>query len=200
MKAVEFLNESGLNRVFQSTQKHDFGMITAYRYATECGEGEIYSYAQKQQRNKSLLMKLRAARFSVTAIRGSYIENYGSNNAKEISENSFLVVDINDRGDLKEVLLKLGEEFEQDSILFGSAGGSGTLIGTNHCPNAYPGYHVEVPQGGAVFGKTGEFMSRVKDRPFVFSESVEYKHYGVVNTPTEIRSLVENSKKHWSEL
>lgn len=200
MKYNEIIKESGLSRVFRATQNHDYGTITAFRYAPECGTGKPYTYQQNQQRNASLLAKLRAAGYGVTSIKGSYIENYGSKDAREVGENSFLVVDIKDTGRLKQDLLSLGAQFEQDSIIFGSAGDVGTLIGTNHCPGGYPGYGVESPQGGAVFGKTGEFMSRVAGRPFVFSEGQELVEYGIAKYPTELRGIVEASRKHWSEL
>lgn len=199
MRSVELI-ESGLSRIHKAIKKHDYGIITAYRYAPECGTGEPYTYDQNQKRNSHLLAKLRARGYGVTAIKGSYIENYGSTNAREVGENSFFVVDIQDSGSLRDDLLKLGEEFEQDSIIFGSAGETGSLIGTNNCPTGYPGYHNEVPQGGAVFGKTGEFMSRVKGRPFVFSESQELVEYGVAKYPSELRGPVAMSKKHWSDL
>jgi hypothetical protein len=136
----------------------------------------------------------------VTSIKGSYIENYGSPDAREVGENSFLVVDLQNRGSLREDLLALGEAFEQDSIIYGEAGGQGSLIGTNHCPGGYPGYHKEDPQGGALFGKTGQFMSRVGGRPFIFAESVEIVEYGVAKYPTELRGLVEQAKRPWQEL
>lgn len=200
MKINEIITESSLSRVYQATQKHDYGTITAFRYAPECGTGAPYTYAQNQQRNKSLLAKLKAAGFGVTSIKGSYIENYGSADAREVGENSFLVVDVQDKGNLKSVLLALGEEFEQDSIIYGDAGDVGTLIGTNNCPEGYPGYHNEVPQGGAIFGKSGEFMSRVNGRPFVFAESVELLEYGFAKYPTELRGPHLTSKRHWSQL
>lgn len=205
---VEFLKslnetlliESGLSRVWKQTQEHDFGTITAFRDARDCNEGESYTTKEKKQMNKSLLAKLQSLRYGVTKIKGSYIENYGSKNEKEVGESSFIVIDIKDKGALKKDLLRLGEEFEQDSIIFGKAGKAGTLIGTNKCPNGYPGYHKESKQGGAIFGKTGEFMSRVKGRPFVFSEEVELHNYGVRNHPTTLRSSVHYSKLHWSEI
>lgn len=200
MKVKDILNESGLNRVFQHTRKHDYGTITAFRYASECGTGEPYSFEQNKKRNSSLLSKLRAKGYGVTSIKGSYIENYGSSDAREVAENSFLVVDLQDRGSLKRDLLDLGEEFEQDSVIFGEADGSGVLIGTNRCPEGYPGYHVEVEQGGALFGKSGEFMSRVSGRPFVFNEALEITEYGVAKYPTELRGIVEQSRKSWTEL
>ena len=97
----------------------------------------------------------------------------------------------------------MGEEFEQDSIIFGNAGKSGVLIGTNKCPDGYPGYGKKLPQGGAIFGEKGEFMSRVKGRPFIFAdknikESIET--YGLKKYPTELRGTVAISKLHWSEI
>lgn len=199
MRAQELM-ESGLSRIYRSIKKHDYGIITAYRYAPECGTGEPYTYEQNQKRNANLLAKLRARGYGVTSIKGSYIENYGSENAREVGENSFFVVDIQDSGNLRDDILKLGEEFEQDSVIFGSAGQTGSLIGTNNCPSGYPGYRNEMPQGGAIFGKTGEFMSRVKGRPFVFSESRDLVEYGVAKYPSELRGPVAMSKKKWSDM
>jgi len=192
------INENGLSRLYRQTRTHDFGVITAFRYAPECGKGKPYKRHENEQRNASLLAKLRSFGFSVTAIKGSYIENYGSSDEREVKENSYFVVDVQDRGDLKNKLVSLGEEFEQDSVLFGSAGGDGVLIGTNHCTGAYPGYGVEKMQGGAIFGKTGTFMSRVKGRPFVFAEMLE--SFGVLKYPSELRGVVYEAKKHWRDL
>lgn len=200
MKTKEIISESGLSRIFRLTREHDYGTITAYRYSPDCGTGKPYTYRENQQRNASLLSKLRARGFGVTGIKGSYIENFGSADAREVGENSFLVVDTQNSGKLRASLLALGEEFEQDSIIFGPAGESGVLIGTNHCPGGYPGYGVEATQGGAIFGKTGEFMSRVGGRPFVFAESHELIEYGVLRYPTELRGIVEQSRKPWREL
>lgn len=195
------LNESGLSRLYKHSQEHDYGTITAFRGARECGDGEKYTKKENLQRNKSLLSKLRAKGYSVTSIKGSYIENYGTEKAKEVGENSFFVVDINDTGTLKKDLMDLGEFFEQDSIIFSKAGGAASLIGTNRCPDAYPGYHKVVRQGGAIFSKTGEFMSRIKGRPFVFAEeNIIEEQYGVCKYPTELRGPVTLASKNWWDL
>lgn len=200
MKVADILYESGLSRVFSATRDHDYGTITAFRFAPDCGLGNPYTYSENIRRNKSLLAKLRASGYGVTSIKGSYIENYNTENAREVGENSFLVVDMQDRGNLKQTLMALGEEFDQDSIIFGAAGEVGTLIGTNHCEDGYPGYHNEIPQGGAIFGKSGEFMSRVNGRPFVFAETTELTEYGVAKYPTELRGPVATAAKNWQDL
>jgi hypothetical protein len=205
---MKTLTESGLNRVYQATRKHDYGTITAYRSARDCGEGERYTYRENQQRNHSLFAKLQAAGMHVTKIRGSYIENFKSNKAREVGESSYLVIDLDDRGGLLPLLLKLGEEFDQDSIIFGKAGSAGVLIGTNHCPNGHPGYHKHDIQGGALFGHEGEFMSRVNGRPFIFAIKDVPTNLGESTDvlqappryPTEIRSVKETAKRHWSEI
>jgi len=197
----KLMNESSLSRIYAHTRKHDFGTITAFRSARDCGNGEKYTKAENLKRNKSLLAKLRAKGYGVTKIKGSYIENYGSKNAKEVGENSFFVVDLKDSGNLKKDLLALGEEFEQDSIIYGKADSAGVLIGTNNCPDGYPGYRKEVSQGGAIFGKTGQFMSRIKGRPFVFAESVEIiTEYAAPKYPSEFRGPVAQSKINWEDL
>ena len=136
----------------------------------------------------------------MTSIKGSYIENYGKATAREVGENSFFVADMQDKGRLKNDVLALGEEFDQDSIIFGNKGKSGALFGTNKCPEGYPGYGKKLVQGGAIFGKEGEFMSRVNGRPFVFSESVETQAYGVSRFPTELRGSVKLAKMDWREI
>ena len=196
----EYITESSLSRLWKHSQEHDYGTITAFRYAPECGEGTPYTKKENLQRNKSLLAKLRSKGYGVTSIKGSYIENYGKATAREVGENSFFVADMQDKGRLKKDLLALGEEFDQDSIIFGDKGKSGALFGTNKCPEGYPGYGKKLVQGGAIFGKEGEFMSRVNGRPFVFSESVETQAYVVSRFPTELRGSVKLAKMDWREI
>lgn len=201
MKTIrEYLNESSLSRIYKQTQEHDYGTITAFRSARDCNTGSVYTKKENLQRNKSLVSKLRAKGYGVTSIKGSYIENYGTKNAKEVGENSFLVIDLKDNGKLRTDLLKLGEEFEQDSIIFGKAGTGGTLVGASKCPDGYPAYHKEKKQGGAVFGKKGEFLSRVNGRPFVFKESIEAFSYFIPVYPTELRSISLVSLLDWREI
>lgn len=172
MTIREYLKESSLSRVYRQMLKHDSGTITAFRYARDCGDGEKYTKKENMQRNKALLAKLQSLRYGVTSVKGKYIENYGSADAREVGENVFLVVDINDKGTLEKDLRKLGEEFDQDSILFIPQGAEeGRLIGTNHCENGYPGYGKIVKLKNPVFGVKGEFFTSIKGRPFILKES-----------------------------
>lgn len=201
---TQFLAESSLSRVWKHTQEHDYGTISAFRYAPDCGNGDPYIKKQNLQRNASMLAKLRKEGYSVTAIKGNYIENYKSKDPKnperEVGENSFIVIDVQDKGNLKKVMMKVGEEFDQDTILFGKAGKDAFMIGTNKCVGNDFKYHTETKLGKGLFGERGEFLSRVNGRPFVFKEDVNLIQYGTCKYPTELRGSVQRSKLHWSEL
>ncbi len=195
------LKESSLSRIYQHMTEHDTGIITAYRYARDCGEGELYTKKEKQQRNRSLLAKLQNKRYDITSLKGYYVENYGTSKAREVGEYVFFVVDTEDNGKLEIDLRKWGEEFEQDSILFVPKGrDKGFLIGTNHCPDAHPGYNVVETLNNPIFGKSGEFFTRVKGRPFVFEEAITIEQKRLPEGFFGRWSCSVVANKHWSEV
>lgn len=170
-KAESFLNESSLSRIWKHVTEHDSGTISAFRYASDCGNGQVYSKKENKSRNAKLKSQLLSLGYGVTAIDGTYIENYGSKNAIEVREDSFITVDLKDSGNLKKDLIKLGKQYDQDSITYSKPSGDYYLIGSNTCPNAYPGngkIGVEIKLGKSFFGKSGEFHSKINGRPFVF--------------------------------
>lgn len=187
------LKESSLARIFSRIQKYDYGLITAWRKGEDCGEGRPYSRVENLQRNKSLVAKLIYAGYSVTAVKG-----YETGN--EHPEPSYMVIDHENKGTLEADLRKLGEFFEQDSIIYGKAGSVlPSLIGTNHCPNGWPGYGNKAPFDERKWGRTDHYFTRVKGRPFSYKnidENLEVvKTYPTPKFPTERRSW-----KHWAEL
>jgi len=188
----EHLDESSLSRIWKHAKDHSVGTITAYRAAKECGNGEAYTKAQNKSRNVVLSAKLLKLGYSITRVKGTYIENFGSSNEKPVSEESFLVVDVKDKGTLMRDLIKLGEQFEQDSITFSEKGdGNYFLISTNRCEDAYPGFG-EVGKkkklGKSMFGKSGEFHSKVNGRPFVFEDFVTGRLMNYDDKTVSIRS------------
>jgi hypothetical protein len=163
------MTESGLSRIWKHMQEHDCGTITAWRTAEDCNHGQKYTYTDKVRRNKSLLSKIQYAGYGVKKMQGSYIEGFGTPSAVEVHEEIFFVVDVNDKKTLESDLRKWGEEFEQDSILFiPSPGKDAQLIGTNKCPNGYPGYGKVLKFDKSGIGFDGEFFTRVKGRPWKF--------------------------------
>jgi hypothetical protein len=192
MKLTKILQESSLSRIWKHTKEHDSGTITAFRYAPDCGNGTPYTKSQNQQRNAQLKAKLLSLGYGVTAIDGYYIENYKSENERKVKEESFIVIDIKDKGTLKNDLVKLGLFFEQDSVTYGTPDGAYYLVSSNKCPSGYPGkgkVGVSVKLGKPLFGQNGEFFSSVGGRPFVFTEVKHDIQELTSFYPTEIRSL-----------
>jgi len=158
------IKEKSLSRVYTHIQEHDTGILTAFR--------DEKTRKENQDRNKNLLARLQANGYGVTVLEGTYIENYGSSEEVEVGENVFFVVDLKGLGNLRKDLKELGEHFDQDSILFIHKGGEeGILIGTSKRKNSFPGYEKTISLNNPIFGKSGEFMTKVRNRPFIL-ESV----------------------------
>jgi|DEB0MinimDraft_3_1074331.scaffolds.fasta_scaffold46315_2 hypothetical protein len=189
------INESSLSRVVHHMNNHDCGVITAFRSKEGCAgqDDPEYSLEDNLKRNRQLQAKLQVLGYGVTKVDGSYIENFKTPNAKEVKEASFFVVDLKDGGKLEQDLRKFGEEFMQDSILFipkreeGKIVKGSILIGTNKCPDAYPGYGKKVQFKDMTFGKDAEFMTKVSGRPFTFESNFyeqtknAYNYFAVAN-------------------
>jgi len=193
------VNESSLSRLWTHNEKHDCGALTAFRVAADCGNGEQYTSSDNKKRNRSLLAKLKSKGYGVTKLKGTYPEG-----GKEASEDSFFVVDLKDTGNLLKDLKRLGAEFEQDSILFVpkgaiNGGPKAFLIGTNNCPNSWPGKGKKDIFAGGKLGKSSKiYTSKVNGRPFIFENILEE-----VYSPGNGMgwwSLHLEAEKHWSEI
>ena len=160
------LNEAGLARIYDKMQKHATGTITAFR-------GE-FSRRENMTKNSELKQELLRLGFSVTAIEGSYIENFGSADEVEVAEKSFFVANHNvegdDRGELERALIRMGKKFDQDSVMIVPVGGKNAyLVGTSIRDNAWPEYgQKEVVGSGRLGQHSGMFLSRIRGRAFAF--------------------------------
>lgn len=162
----QFVQESSLSRIKSKVDDYSCGAITAFR--------NEYTHAQNKERNKELFAALKVKGYSITKVKGSYIENFNSPDAKEVGEETWFVcndkVEGDDKGQLEKDLKKLGEKYDQDSIL-SIRNAKASLIGTSHRDNAFPSYNQTVAVGTGKYGKkSGEFFSRVKGREFAFEE------------------------------
>ena len=193
------LNESSLSRIWKHNKEHDAGALTAFRKGAECGEGEPYSKRENTQRNKSLLAKLKTKGYGVTKLHGSYPE--GGKTAKEIS---YFVVDLNDTGNLEKDLRNLGQEFEQDSILYipkGAIKGDSKayLIGTNNCENNWLGMgKKEVFNRGRMGYDSPIYTSKVNGRPFLFEDIGDEVTSPASGMGIWMMHLV--AEKHWKDI
>jgi len=173
------LNESSLSRLHQHISEHDTAVITAFRVdpssevdcvnAVPPSEQEENPLEASKARNRDLKAVLLRKGYGVTRVDGSYIEKFDdADNRKEVSEESFFVVNLKDNPEFNNDIEDLGKMFCQDSVLIIPQGGKGAfLLGTN---NSWPGLGQLETVGDFKGGEEAEFMSRVKRRPFVFKE------------------------------
>jgi hypothetical protein len=78
-------------------------------------------------------------------------------------------------------------------------GESSVLIGTNSCPNGYPGLGKTVTNDSRVLGKSGQFFTRVKGRPFTF-ESTIYETHDLPQDYMGRMSCSRIADKKWFEI
>jgi len=163
----ELLQESSMSRLYKHNEKHECASLTAYR--------SVYTKKENEARNRSLKSKLLSLGYDLTEINGVYPEG-----GVDSSEISFFVVDSKDTGNLERDVVRLSEEFEQDSVLFMPVGSVkdtsiAYLIGTNHNDDNFLKYHEKNHfKKGAFFGEKGEYYtSYVNGRPFTFKENVK---------------------------
>ncbi len=177
-----FINESGLSRMHQHIMEHDCAILTAYRNdvsdmsactpnADEPEEGEV-----NKSRNRDLKATLLAMGVGVTKVDGSYIEDFDTPKAVEVSEASLFCVNLKDDKNFAATVQRLGEKYCQDSVLVIPKGGQGAyLVGTNSAE--FPGYGSKVSVGDVKFGEESEFMTKIRNRPFTFNESTSLETY-----------------------
>ena len=177
------LKESGLSRVLQHIEAHDCAILTAFRNdpkdMSKCAKGSVDDNDQEgntralnKRRNRDLKAMLLGFDYGVTAVDGSYIENFEQPDQIEVKDDSLFVVNLNDDPDFVRNVQEMAEKFCQDSVIIIPQGGKAAyLYGTNE--SDFPGYGEKVEVGDLKMGKEAEFMTRVNKRPFTFGEGLE---------------------------
>lgn len=167
-------NESSLARLYKHYKEHDSGTISGYR-----GEN---TKEENQENNKKLKNYLLANGYSVTQIQGTYEETDSKGNKRVVKEIPFIVIDINDTGKLKKVLINAGKKFNQEAITFSTKSGDYFLI------NCFT--EKEFKLGSPMFGKDGKIISKISGRPFIFTESEEIDNHTYNDTLDAYNSLI----------
>lgn len=179
-------NESSLARLYKHCKEHDSGTISAYR-----GEN---TKEENQENNKKLKNFLLANGYSVTQIQGTYEETDSKGDKKVVKEMSFIVIDINDTGKLKKVLINAGKRFKQEAITFSEKGEDYYLI------MCFTGEEYKL--GSPMFGKDGKIISKISGRPFIFTESEEIDNHTYNDTLDNYNPLIlrHHIKNNFSDL
>jgi len=149
--------------------ENDTAIISAYR-----GEN---SSEENRERGQILKARLLKRGYGVTKLVGSFIENFETPEAVEVTEESLLVVNKHDKPDFFKSMKNFGSEYKQDSVLLIPHGAEEAFLAGTSPTNEYPPLGETINVGGIKMGKESEFMSRVKGRPFHFKEASEVEYY-----------------------
>lgn len=185
------LKESSLSRVHKHIMENDCAIISAQRKdptdTSRCADsGEQTTQEEPGQKptpgplnrknTRDLKATLLSLGYGVTAVDGSYIENFKTPQAVEVQEDSFFVANLKKDSSFYENIKTLGRKFCQDSVLIIPQGGKGAyLYGTNK--SDFPGLDDTVSVGDLKMGEEAEFMTKVRKRPFTFNETL-LEEYG----------------------
>jgi len=171
----KLLKESSLSRLYKHMIEHDTAILTAYRDdptdISQCVKGaDLPKKGETNQiRNRNLKATLLAMGYGVTKVDGSYIEDFNTPAAKEVSENSLFCANIKDDPEFVKTVQKLGEKYCQDSVLIIPKGTKNAyLYGTNNAE--FPGYKQSIDVGDAKFGEEAEFMTKIGGRSVTMAE------------------------------
>ena len=199
----EFLTESSISRTYEHILNHDTAFITAFRDNTKDRTKCMPDHSntmENYERNRQLKSVLLNKGYGVTDVDGTYVEDFGTEAAKEVKEDSFFVVNLKDDPKFKDVMAGLSEHFCQDSFLYVPLGGEDSfLVGTNRAE--FPGYGNEEKMGSFHGGVESEFMTRVgkSKRPIKFEEGLETKAKMQNNTKFLISRLAKQVIKEMKE-
>lgn len=165
------LIESTVSRFVSKFKKYDACIITAYR--------DMYTKKENQQRNKELFSALYTAGYSITSVKGSYIENFKSEDAKEVGEHSFVVVNHKEASGFHKTLINLGKKYDQDSVLLIHKGESpkAELFGTSKRDNSYPSYGKSETMNKMLDTVKGaQFFTKLRNQGFAFIDVNESQY------------------------
>lgn len=194
------LQEAGLSRIWKQTMEYDIALISTCR--TKCinciypqkdkEDGGKYTSSENRKRTKLLRAKLLSHKFGVTAVDGTYIEHKGTPFAKHLDEDSFFVVNLKNDPNFKDKLIELEKEFCQDSVILHAKDDEEFYeYGTNHGTRV--GLDKTLSAGKKfVAGIEKEFMSKIRNRPFAFTNEIKLQINSKNPNSPRIEKLFEN--------
>lgn len=182
-----FLVESSLSRLYKHMVEHDSAILSAFR--------NEFTEKENHERNRELKARMLEQGYGVTKVIGSYIENFQTPKSIEVGEQSLFVSNRQDNPEFVENISRLGEEYNQDSVLIIPQGAEDAYLWGTSPEGEYPGYKRSESVGSLKMGEESEFMSRVSGRPVTFSEGLETYENLSRNSKWAVKKIVEKVKK-----
>lgn len=193
-ETITNLDESSLSRIKSHVDNNrPLAIVTGFR-------GEL-SLADNRARNKAIKQLVRSFGLGFVQVKGAYVEKVDGK-PQEVFEESILIIGEPEKGDqLKELAVKIGKKYDQDSILFRSDDGKGMLISTRADSFVGPVGKEQVLDGGGKWSiyKMGDYFTQMKGgRRFIF-ESADEAVLTKVKSFTEAMAVHQNILKFLKE-
>lgn len=164
---TEAANKS-LSRLYTHTLDRNIGIVTAFR-------GNDLPLSDNRALNNKLEADIKRSGFGYFKMKGRYVKNFGTPDATPSDEESFLIIgkNGNDSGNLLSFLKKMGEKYQQESILYKPFDSTDArLVGTSHTSD-FLKFGQVMSVGTWHPNRAGEFHSVMKGgRTFAFEEKV----------------------------
>lgn len=176
-KEVRKIYKSSLTRIEKWISEHDIAIVSAMRdtlrdvtentYIPDNMQiGDSFTVKENLRRNSQLKAYLLKHGYWVTGVSGNYIEHFGLDNAVEVAEKSFFVVNPKDDPEFYDKIFTASEYFNQDCFLYKAKNDdTAYLVGTNEFD--FPGYDLKV-KSGTFSTLPSVFMSRIRNAAFAF--------------------------------
>ena len=197
---LKYLTESSLSRLYQHMLDYETAILTGFRSdpndISNCVEGSVNSETINQVRNRNIKAFLLDKNYGVTEVDGTYIEDFNTPVAKEVSENSLFVTNMGKDKNFITNIINMGKKFCQDSVLIIPKGGKEAyLYGTNK--SEFPGLDQKISVGDSKFGKGAEFMTKVRNRPMTFVESKKLQTFKSLSRSEKmaVRAIAQEQKE-----
>ena len=160
------ISESGLSRVYRLLSEHECAIITSFRGNEQPSENKA--------NNRQLKGILLGKEYGVTSIKGFFIEDLNQPTEKSVVEDSFLVVNLRDDPSFKDIIIKLGKYYKQNSVLLkDKESDNAYLYGTSETgtdPKLGQTKDVGIFKGG----EKAQIMSKVNGRDFIFESGSDF--------------------------
>lgn len=179
------MSESSLSRVQKWRTEHDTAAMATARFNKPKEQAKKEKYELQDW--------LRAHGYAYTKFDGYYQEQEMPQASRE---DSLLIVDINDKGNLKQLVQKLGAKYGQESVLFRPKGADSKSILIKTTPK---GMGKETPQAsGTDYGKRGgAAWSEIGGRAFGDKIDIPGSFWSDEDEETDYLEIVASDLYEW---
>lgn len=166
---IQTIDEASVTRLINKMDNQAIAIISAWRGCR--------TKTENRKRNVALAKDIRALGYQYYTVKGRFIENFKTQNERNVDEDSMVVFDVKPSKEsdakLKTDIMALGYKYNQDAILYKDAAGDGWTIRTQDVDrDCNIGQPITIPAieraGKVTLGSKSMFQSVMKGKEITF--------------------------------